>query len=115
MEDKIEALKMASEYIVNLKISILKTVEYLQSSEYEKGLNMLASIADGLNWLSIVIENTRDVQNGKISLSELNNKLSEIVEAIEDKDNVLVGDLFQYELLPIIEKAEQIINNSITN
>lgn len=113
MNDKIEALRTASEYIVNLEISISKAAEDLYGVEYEKGMAMIAPIAEGLNWISLIIQNTTDVIKGEISLQELNEKLNEIVDAIGNEDNVLIADLFKYELLPIIQKIEKVINNSI--
>ena len=113
MNDKVEALITASEYIVNLKISISKAAEDLYGVEYEKGIAMIEPISEGLNWLSSVIQNTRDLQKGEISIEELNEKLNDIVVAIGNEDNVLVADLFNYELLTIIENIEKVINNSI--
>lgn len=113
MNNKIEMLKTASEYIEKLKKTILTIAQYLRGSQYEVGLNLIPSIADGLNWLSIIIENTKDIQKEEISLNELNDKLNEMLEALERGDNILLGDLFEYELFPIIEKIGNIINNSI--
>lgn len=115
MENKIEVLKTASEYIEKLKEAILTVSKHLQGSQYQNGLNMIPSIADGLNWLTAVIENTGDVLKSEISINEINDKLNEIVEALESQDNILVGDLFEYELLPILENAEKVINDSIAN
>lgn len=113
MENKIEVLKTASEYIVNLKISISKTAECLKSIQYEKGMAMIEPITEGLIWLLMVVQNTRDVQKGEISIEEINEKLNEIVEAMQNEDDILVADLFEYELLPIIENIENVINKSI--
>ncbi|NFQ00882.1 hypothetical protein [Clostridium sporogenes] len=113
--DKIEILKTASEYILRLKDGILKTSEYMESGEYDKGFSLIYPIAKGLSWLIEVIEKTKDIQKEEIFLDELNDKLNEINNAIENEDNVLIGDLFQYELLPIMENIEEIINESILN
>ncbi|MCS4472017.1 hypothetical protein JQ036_17840 [Clostridium botulinum] len=51
----------------------------------------------------------------EVNFDELNNKLEEIVEAIEFQDFILVGDLFEYEILPEVESMEEIINKSLLN
>lgn len=47
--------------------------------------------------------------------SELTEKFSEVIEAMENEDYILVGDLFQYEVYPIIENYENVISKSLLN
>ncbi|BDB02558.1 hypothetical protein [Clostridium botulinum] len=115
MNEKIEALRTASEYILNLKNGIKTASENFQSGNEEEGSNLVSLIADGINWVTQVLELTKDVHKEEVNFDELNNKLEEIVEAIEFRDFILVGDLFQYEILPEVENMEEIINNSLLN
>ncbi|CBZ04610.1 hypothetical protein EXN25_03730 [Clostridium botulinum] len=115
MNEKFEALKTASEYIGNLKIGIMNASENFQSGNENKALESIPLIVDGIEWLTQVIELTRDIQRSEISLGELNEKLEEIVEAVENGDFILVGDLFQYELIPVMEKIEEKVSLTLAN
>ncbi|MGY0375129.1 hypothetical protein [Clostridium sp. JNZ J1-5] len=115
MNEKFEALKTASEYIGNLKLGIINSAEKFQTGDENIGLEAIPLIVDGIEWLTQVIELTKDIQKSEISLYELNEKLEEIVEAVENNDFILVGDLFQYELIPIIDDIEEKINLSLAN
>ncbi|MBV4430571.1 hypothetical protein KM803_04385 [Clostridium tyrobutyricum] len=112
---KIELLRTVKEYINNLRKGITKSAEYFQSGEDEKGFNMVTSIAEGINWIADAIESTRDIVNKNIFLDNLNDKLNQIVEAMENRDTVLIGDLFQYELLPIIDEMDKVVSRRLLN
>ncbi|MBE6068673.1 MAG: hypothetical protein E7211_13410 [Clostridium lundense] len=114
MNEKVEVLKTASDYIINLKAGIKKAAEYFQTGEEHKGCNLISPITEGLQWLGDAIRLTQDIQNEQISLEDMNEKLNEIVEALENEDFILIGDLFEYELLSIIENIEEKVNKSIT-
>ncbi|NFH79863.1 hypothetical protein FDA09_08615 [Clostridium botulinum] len=115
MEKKIEFLKVTSEYIIQLEKNIEEIVKILQGTEYKEGIKALNSIIEGINLVAIAVENTKELHKKEISLNKLNEKLNEIVQALENEDNILMADLFQYELLPIIENIKTIIDVSILN
>ena len=113
MDNKIELLKTTSEYILSLKHSIEQIIEYLQNDSEAEGLSLIGEVASNLSLLFEAIESTKDCQKQEINLNELNEKLNEIVEAMENGDTVLIGDLFQYELIPILGNMQKIIEDSI--
>ncbi|MBN1057670.1 hypothetical protein FDC27_07115 [Clostridium botulinum] len=115
MEKKIEFLKVTSEYIIQLEKNIEEIVKILQGTEYKEGIKALNSVIEGINLVAIAVENTKELHKKEISLNKLNEKLNEIVQALENEDNILMADLFQYELLPIIENIKTIIDVSILN
>ncbi|GKX65472.1 hypothetical protein [Inconstantimicrobium mannanitabidum] len=115
MNEQIEALKTASEYIDNLKGGINTLVKFIEEGEEEKGCGYIPLVADGIEWLMNVVDLTQEFHEGKVSLDSINQKLEEIVEALENEDYTLVGDLFNYEILPILEQAQVSINSVIQN
>jgi hypothetical protein len=115
MNEKVELLRTASDYIVNLKSGIIKAADCFQGGEDQSGFSLVVSISEGLNWLTQALEISKDALKEGISVDELNEKLEEIVEAMENQDTILVGDLLQYELFPIVEGIEESVNNSILN
>ena len=112
MNNKYEILKTMEEYIVNLKQGLQEVSNLFQSGENYQGAQSIFNVIDGIQWLTDALTLTLDILKEKIDISELNGKLSEIVEAFENEDYVLVGDLFQYEVLPILEEWEQNIKVS---
>lgn len=113
MDNNIELLKTTSEYILTLKQSIEQIIEYLQSDNEIEGLALIGDVANNLSLLFEAIESTKDHQKQEIDLEELNEKLNEIVEAMENDDITLISDLFQYELIPMLDNIQKIIEDSI--
>lgn len=108
---KQEVLFTAKNYIKNLKLGIKEAAELFQSYDEGKGSAVLYEIIDGLQWISEVIVVTQLVTDEEII--QMNEKLKEIVDAYENEDFILIGDLLFYEVLPIIDEIELKINRSL--
>ncbi|KYH34808.1 hypothetical protein CLTEP_12730 [Clostridium tepidiprofundi DSM 19306] len=106
MSDTFETLNMVRDYIENLINGIQKAVVFFQSGEEKKGAELLVPIIDGIEWINEAIIVTKDVHKGKITLDGMNDMLKEIVEAFQNQDFVLIGDLFEYEIIPAIKEIE---------
>ena len=113
MSEKIEALGSANEYLFNLKNGINTVVKLINEEKESEGLGMIPDVADGIAWVLDVARLTEDIIGGIEGLSEINSFLSEIVEALENEDYILVSDLFNYEILPILENLHQSIRSKI--
>lgn len=115
MDEKFEALKTAVEYIDNLKNGIGDLVVYINQDNYQSGITLVPQIVDGIDWLVQVISLTNDLHKGKVCVGNINENLEQIIEAIENEDYTLIGDLFNYEILPILEdiqiNAKRIVEN----
>lgn len=114
-DEKIEALITANEYLNNLEGGIYQVVEAFQQEDENKGCSLIPLIADGIKWIVDVVNLTRDIQKEDIDISQIDEKLEELVEAIENEDYILVGDLFEYEVLPIIEEVHKKIRYIVAN
>lgn len=115
MNEKIEALKTASKYIINLKNGINTATDNFKNDKHEQGIELIPLIADGINWVVQVLELTKDIHKEQISIEELNSKLKELLEAIEVGDYLMVGNILQYEIFPSIEEMERIIDEFLLN
>ncbi|WP_026888257.1 hypothetical protein [Clostridium beijerinckii] len=113
--NKIEVLETASKYIVNLKMGINKAVEYYQEGRENEACNLIIPITEGMEWLNNAIRLTSEIQKEPISFDVMNGKLVEVLEAFENSDYILVGDLLEYEIMPIIQRIEEIVNKTINN
>ena len=111
--EKIETLRIADEYLDNLKIGITNVVNLIQEGNEIEGINNVVPVLEGIEYISKVITLTKDVQKDIIELDDLNNQLNEMIEAFENEDYILLGDLLNYELLPVIEEIHEKIKMSI--
>lgn len=100
-----EILTTVAEYMVKLKAGIIEAAELFQNYEENKGAVLLCDIIEGIEWITDALVKTNKLNNERIL--EINNKLGEIVAALENQDYILVGDLMQYEFLPVIEEIEK--------
>ncbi|WP_252233969.1 hypothetical protein [Clostridium sp. ZS1] len=115
MDEKLNTLKTVSEYMVNLINGIEKAFEYFQRGEDRKGCDLILPIAEGIQWMSDALVVTKDIHRQDIDLENINEKLNEIVDALENGDFILIGDLFQYELIPTIQDIQKNINKILAN
>lgn len=106
MENKLEVLKDAYNYIDNLNSGIEELGNSINSGNEEKGVKLIPLICDGIEWVIQVISLTKDMQKEKISIEDLNEKLEETIEALDNEDFILVGDLFSYEIAPILNEIK---------
>ncbi|MEB6112000.1 hypothetical protein MXM64_02925 [Kurthia gibsonii] len=50
------------------------------------------------------IDNFSSDEYSELKTSEVNTALNEIVQGLEQQDFVLVSDIFEYEILPVLEE-----------
>lgn len=105
MDKQVEEVdKVIIEYIPRLKVGIMEVAELFQKYEENKGTALLCEVIEGLQWFidTLVIIHKLNEEN----ILEINDKLNEIVTALGNEDYILVGDLLQYEIIPVIEEVE---------
>ena len=102
--EKLEVLNTAKDYMINLNNAIIKSSKYLQIGDYFNGTNLIVNITDGLEWIIQLITLRKDIYKEDMEINKLIENIKEVVEAFENEDYVLIGDLLQYEISPIIEE-----------
>ena len=65
---------------------------------------LLADIFEGLDWIARAVSLTNKFRPGKMCEYELIDKLPELIQAYENSDYVLIGDILDYEIRPVLEK-----------
>ena len=115
MDEKFEALQTADEYLDKLKNGINKAINLIEEGNESRGCNYIADIAEGIDWVVKVVILTSDIQKEKIDYNSINEKLSEVVEALENEDYILLGDLFKYEILPLLDTIHKQIKVCVLN
>lgn len=107
MEQKLEALETAKNYINNLKEAIDKIYNYISEGKENNAIALIPSFTEGIEWLSQVLVLTKDVHKKDLNIDGLNDVLKEVVEAIENEDYILVGDLFKYEIYQALDEVQK--------
>lgn len=112
MEEK-EALKTVNEYLYKLKDGIKNISDLIQEGREAESFNVIAQVADGLQWVDEAFNATKEYHNNELNLEKTNEFIEEISEALENEDYILVSDLFTYEITPIIEDLQLDLKNYI--
>lgn len=115
MNDKIELLQTAYEYITRLEEGIEVCIECFQTGDFGKANRDLVLIIDGLDWLIRAITLTKEIQSKPIDLSSITTALPELLDGIENSDNILIADILQYEILEGLQTWQNEIQCSLAN
>lgn len=107
MEQKLEALETAKNYINNLKQAIDKIYNYISEGKENNAIALIPSFTEGVEWVSQVLVLTKDIHKKDLNINGLNDVLKEVVEAIENEDYILVGDLFKYEIYEVLDEVQK--------
>lgn len=111
-----ETLGSAHEYINNAIKGIESIVFNLQSGREDIALPNCTQLFEGINWLVECMDLTKPVQEKKnmiIDVSSINNINQEIIVALENNDYVLLGDLLEYELKPVLEQWKELMDSKL--
>lgn len=111
--EKMEVIQTLVEYTGRLINGINEAVGAFHEGMEGKGMDLVVLIIDGLKWSMEAISLTLDVQVEPVDISEMVEPLNEMIEALENMDYVLIGDLLEYEILPKVEDWNQKLSLTI--
>ena len=100
-----DAIDQAYQHTRELKALCATTAAEFSAGRDEEAMAHLRHILDGIGCIAQAIHVTTETQRSKgveIDLTELPRVLEPIVEALENRDMVALGDLVQYEVEPIV-------------
>lgn len=115
LKQQFETLQTANEYIVKLEAGIIEGIRVFRNNEGGQATEIIPYIIDGVEWMNDAMKLTVGIHNQEINYDEIREKLVEIIEAFNNEDHILVGDLLEYEILPVLGQWKSIIRNSIIN
>ena len=104
-DKKKEILESANEYLDNLKNGVESIFNLIQESKEREAIELIPQVAEGMQWIDQVLTATKDLLNIDEGLGIVNQYIEEISEALDNEDYILVGDLFNYEILPVLEEV----------
>ena len=99
-----ETLVEASGYLDRLIEGIKGYLDLLHDDIFSEASKKLVDIIEGLEWEFNAIALMQDKLNQKFELQGCLEQFKQLNEAIEKNDRVLLGDLFEYEIIPMLEK-----------
>lgn len=103
-----ETLEEAGQYIDRFLDGLDSIAGSFLKGREDLALKDYLVFVEGLEWLMEVFRLTEPYWRARgiefASRESVNQILTEIVEALENRDYVLVGDLMSYEIKPIVEK-----------
>lgn len=115
-----EALVSAYDYIANAVMMIKPLSEAYYQSPPKSAWNSLANLFEGIQWIMETVEridgfenlekiiNDYQIWNEYVQMTKgLSAVIVELDDAMINEDFVLIGDLLQYEILPICEMSEE--------
>lgn len=108
-----ETMESCLDYIPKLIKAVSETAEKIQSGNEAAGIRLMPPVFDGLQWVMEAIQGMQ--RNGflrEINLEGLLKQFKELENALEIRDYVLIADLFEYEIGPVLEDWLKTIEQS---
>jgi len=103
----IRALSEARVFGEELKAACATISGHFQVGRNDQGAELLKGFLEGIGCISQAIHLTQPIQEEKglkIELSELPDVLGPLVDALENQDFGLVGDILTYEVAPVLDR-----------
>lgn len=101
-EQKKETVITACFYIKRFIEGVKKTVQLFRQGDEKEGLNYIKDVLEGMQWIYDALRLTKDIHTHTIECEQLYPFLEEMASALDNKDYVLLSDLLEYEIMPIL-------------
>lgn len=112
----LDALQEMNQYLDRLRNGLQKICEHLEQDNEREAMNMIAEAVNGLEWIYNIFsagENISNIDYQEIGFKDVferyKNILGELVKSIENRDNIMLSDLFGYEVIPLIDEIQDFI------
>lgn len=112
-EQQQEVIQSAYEYLPRFKQGISELAQQIKINTTSKERETITQVIDGIQWLLEVFKLTKEIQKTPIQVTDITPLLQEMSEALENDDMVLLGDLLEYELLPLADQWEKQLEQSL--
>ena len=85
-------------------------VMWFHQGEEQKALEGMLDVVEGLSWICEAISLSREFHYTPIDIERINPFLVQLNEGLVESDTVLMADILEYEIIPIIEEWNKVIN-----
>lgn len=103
-EEFSQTVSTFNEYLERMEKAVEHICEDLQESDYQKVSPALPAVVEGLAWIYEATEGF--VKFGKIEIEKyqsLQSIIKNMGQALENQDHLLLHDLMEFELLPLLD------------
>lgn len=115
-----ESLNSTREYLNRALPEIEALIDRFYQAPDQKAWSLFLDLLEGLQWIHQVVNTVQDAGYpslnrdvfGKID-AELLQHYAALAEGLENKDHVLIADVIQYEVLPVLETLSREINSMV--
>lgn len=108
VEETIEEVNLYLPKMINGIDSFILYFENGKEKEQESN-TLLSNIFEGLEWITQAVYLINKIKPGPMQEQELVEKLSMLIDAYENEDYLLLCDILDYEIKPVLKKwANQI-------
>lgn len=114
MEQQIkEIVETVIGYIERMKKHLPDIIKAYRKDDIQEAADQMIDLSDGLIWLEEALRHIPAVE--EMSHAELKRIYREFIEAFEYKDYLLLADLLEYELIPMVEKLQTSLYKVLSN
>jgi hypothetical protein len=118
----LESLEDAVQIIPQVCQALQSVLQKFDQQNLKQGYQELLTVIDGLAWFFTIYTPTESLFQKQLSDSELpgcvkslSGYLPEILDAYEKKDQTSLADLLEYEVLPHLEKIEELLPHTVNH
>ena len=112
-DKKINLLKTMVESIENINLYMEAIVNKLYEGDDKIAFEGLAFISEELQWIFKGLDITSDIFDSNDIATNILEQFTEIVSAMENEDYILVADMLNYEVKPLLEELIKSIKETI--
>ncbi|AVX21685.1 MULTISPECIES: hypothetical protein [Carboxydocella] len=100
-----ETMASLAEYLPKLIAGCQKIAEQFHTADEASAMQLLPAAIEGLEWvITAVSELQKFGLLTEIDPSKLTMHFSELESALANRDYILLGDLLEYEIVPVLEE-----------
>jgi len=103
------------EYMNRFIPGMQKIVLWFQQGEEQKALEGMVDVVEGLAWICEAISLTQELYSTPINIEGINEFLIQLNDGLVESDSILMADILEYEIIPIVEEWNKIIMGNIVN
>ena len=112
-KEKLDLVKSMVEDIENINLYIDAIVNKFYEGDEKIACEGMAFVSEELQWIFKGL----DIISDMVNIYDINNNISQqivgIIEDMENEDYILVGDLLNYEVKPLLEQLIEILKENI--
>jgi hypothetical protein len=104
----LETIDTLVQFIPKVIEKTLQTVEYFQIGQESSGLKEIVELFDGYDWITQAITGLQVIGVSiNFNITDLQSIFKEMEQVLNIQDFILLSDLLEYELCPVLETCHK--------